>query len=307
MVNKAGITFAFRVGAETGASAADIARAYAVARDVFDLRGIWAATQALDNRVPAEVGTDLLLEGRKLLDRATRWLLHNRRRPLEIAATVDFFAPGVAALGRALPDLLAAAEREARGAQARELERAGVPSDLAARVAGLEPLLSALDIVDVAAVTALETEDVAAAYFTLGANLELGWLRDRISELPRGDRWQTLARAALRDDLYALHRRLTVDVLRTAPDAPVPSRLDAWGAENRDSAERSRSALRDIRMGGVFDLTTLSVAIREIRALVRPEADAAAGERAGDGRAAADARRESGASAAARAPGRAST
>ena len=39
----------------------------------------------------------------------------------------------------------------------------------------------------------------------------------RIIELPRDDRWQTMARAALRDDLHAVHAQLTADVLSGRP------------------------------------------------------------------------------------------
>jgi glutamate dehydrogenase len=267
MVNRAGITFAFRVGAETGASAADITRAYTVARDVFDLRSIWAASHALDNGVAADVQIALLLDARRLVERATRWLLRNRRQPLDIAAAVDFFAPGVAALSRALPELLPPSERDELLRKAGELERAGVPSEFAARIAGLGPLLSALDIVEVAAATGLEPEDVAAAYFAVGAKLDLQWLRERIAELPREDRWQTLARAALRDDLFASQRQLTTEVLRARPSAPVAERIETWEAANGVVAERCQAALRDIRMGGLYNVTTLSVAVREVRSL----------------------------------------
>ncbi len=270
MVNRAGITFAFRVGAETGASAADVTRAYTVARDVFDLRSIWAASQALDNRVAAAVQVAVLLEARKLVERATRWLLHNRRQPLDIAATVAFFAPGVEALRRAVPELLDSAGRETLDRKVAELERAGVPADLATRTAVLDPLLSALDIVEVAAATGLETEEVAAAYFTLGTKLDLQWLRERIGDLPRADRWETLARAALRDDLYALHRQLTTEILSARTSAPVSERVEAWEADNRIRVDRCQTALRDIRMGGLFNVTTLSVAIRELRSLSEP-------------------------------------
>jgi glutamate dehydrogenase len=285
MVNRSGITFAFRVGAETGASAADITRAYTVARDVFDLRSIWAAIHALDNRVSADVQVALLLEARKLVDRATRWLLHNRRQPLDIAAAVAFFAPGAAALSRALPELLASSDRDDLVRKADELERAGVPPDVAARVAGLEPLLSALDIVEVAAATGLETEKVAAAYFAVGAKLDLQWLRERIAELPREDRWQTLARAALRDDLFASQRQLTTEVLRAHPSAPVADQIKAWESENRVVAERCQTALHDIKMGGLYNVTTLSVAIREVRSLCEPGTPLApVTELPGDGR-----------------------
>ena len=77
-------------------------------------------------------------------------------------------------------------------------------------------MVAALDIVEVATETGLEVERVATVHFRLGSRLELHWLRDRIVDLPRDDRWEALARAALRDDLYSLHRALTAEVLRSA-------------------------------------------------------------------------------------------
>ena len=55
------------------------------------------------------------------------------------------------------------------------------------------------------------------------------WSR-RILALPRDDRWQTMARAALRDDLHAVHAQLTAQVLAaTEPDQPVPARVAELG------------------------------------------------------------------------------
>jgi glutamate dehydrogenase len=103
---------------------------------------------------------------------------------------------------------------------------------------------------------------VAAVHFRLGERLELHWLRDRIVALPRDDRWRALARAALRDDLYALHRNLTAEVLRT-PDRNV----DAW-IDGNPATERCLQTLAEIRVGHVFDTTTLPVAVREVRNLL---------------------------------------
>ena len=57
---------------------------------------------------------------------------------------------------------------------------------------------------------------VMAVYFQLAARLDLNWLRDRIIELPRTNRWQALARAALREDLYGVHRSLAQEVIEAA-------------------------------------------------------------------------------------------
>jgi glutamate dehydrogenase len=270
----AGTTFVFRLHEETGAPASDIARAYTVAREVFGMRAQWAEIEGLDNTLPAETQVAMLLEGRRLVERGARWLLRNRRRPLDIAATVEYFAPGAATLYQDIPELLAASDVEPLARRAHELSEAGAPLDLATRVAGLSTMFSTFDIVDVAADTGLDIRTVARTHFLLGSRLELHWLRDQIVALPRDDRWKALARAALRDDLYGLHRQLTTEVLRdTSAGGDVDARVDRWIAAN-PAAERCLQTLADIHVGRVYDLTTLPVAVREVRNLLQAPAPA---------------------------------
>jgi glutamate dehydrogenase len=265
----AGTTFVFRLHEETGANASDIARAYTVAREVFQMRPMWAEIEHLDNKVEAEIQTHMLLEGRRLVERSARWLLRNRRRPLDIAATVSDFAPGAERLYDSIPSLLAPAEVEPLAHTAHQLRDAGVPDRLAMRVASLPTMFSTLDIVEVAAETGNDLELVARIHFDLGHRLQLHWLRDRIVALPRDDRWRALSRAALRDDLYGLHRALTAEVLVHADGTAGNSHamVETWLASNTAVA-RTLDTLADIRVGRVYDLTTLPVAVREIRNLL---------------------------------------
>ncbi len=268
MEHGGGITFAFRLHEESGAPASEIARAYAAARDIFGMRDQWVEIEELDNEVAAEVQLELLLEGRRLVERGSRWLIAHRARPLDIGATVQLFAPGAATLFKAVPRLLGASDVEPLTVRADELEQAGVPPALAHRVACLPTMFATFDIVDVAEETGLDTEQVAAVHFRLGERLELHWLRDRIVALPRDDRWRALARAALRDDLYSLHRSLTAEVLRSAsPDGSVGERVEAW-VQGNPASERCLQTLAEIRVGHVFDTTTLPVAVREVRNLL---------------------------------------
>jgi glutamate dehydrogenase len=268
VVQGGGSTFVFRLTAETGASASDIARAYSVTREVFQMRVLWEEIEALDNLVDAETQIAMLLAGRKLLERGTRWLLRNRRRPLAIADTVGYFAPGATALYRSLPRLLAPGDAEPLAEGTDELREAGVPEEIAAHVASLGTLFSAFDIVEVASETGLDVEPVAAVHFCVGSKLELHWIRDRIVELPRGDRWGALARAALRDDLYSLHRTLTSEVLQDGVAADeVAERVAAW-VDGNPAAERYLATLADVRLGRLYDLTTLPVVVREVRNLI---------------------------------------
>jgi glutamate dehydrogenase len=280
MIHGGGTTFAFRLHEETGAAASEIARAYAVAREVFQMRPQWAEIEGLDNRVPAETQMAMLLEGRRLIERGTRWLLRNRPRPLEIAPAVEYFAPGAAALYDSMSRLLGPPDDEPLIRRAEELRQAGVPGRLANRVASLGTMVSTLDIVEVAEETGLDVEPVAGVHLRIGSHLQLHWLLARIVALPRDNRWRALARAGLRNDLYNLHRALTAEVLRGGqPDGDADERVMEWVAAS-PAAERLLQTLADIRVGRVFDMTTLPVAVREVRNLLHAPAPAPAPNRA---------------------------
>jgi glutamate dehydrogenase len=172
------------------------------------------------------------------------------------------------ALYASITRLLSPEDAEPLARRADELREQGVPEDLATRVAALPIMFAALDIVVVADESGLDVERVGAAHFRLGNRLGLHWLRDRIVALPRDDRWRARARAALRDDLYAIHREITSEVLRSAPpDAEPEGLVDGWIDAN-PASERALQTLGDIRGGQSYDLTTLPVAVREMRNLI---------------------------------------
>jgi glutamate dehydrogenase len=268
MVNRAGSTFAHRLEEATGATGPDVARAYTVAREVFDIRRLWKDLATLDDVVSADVQTELMAEARKLIERSTMWFLRNRRQPLDIAGTVSHFAPGVASLAQELPKLLTPADSAALDRMAERFVAEGVPADLAIRVASLDALFSGLNVIEVASACGETVEAVAAVYFALGARLDLHWLRDQIARLPAASHWQVLAQGALRDDLYSEQRGLAAQVLqRGGEDRDAERLIDAWLEENRASVARCLAMLGDLKEAEGLDIAMLSVALREIRNL----------------------------------------
>jgi glutamate dehydrogenase len=240
---------------------ADIARASVVARDVFNVRSLWADVESLDGAVPADTQYDMLLSSRRMVERSTRWLLRTRPRPLDIAAERERYGEGTKVVAGLLPGVLVEHEQENWRERVGRLTDAGVPEALAGRVAAQGALFSALDVVDIANATEHGVEEVAALHFEIGGNLHLHWLRDKIALLSRDTRWAAMARAALRDDLFSLHAELTTDVLRAGG-------VDAWSSGKQAAVERAQEILNEIRSGGTFDLTTLPVALREVRNLI---------------------------------------
>jgi glutamate dehydrogenase len=268
MVNRAGTTFLFRMNEETGASVPDISGAWLVAREVFGMPRFWAQVEALDGQVDVATQIALMLEGRKLTERAVRWLLHGRRAPYDIQATIDFFAAGVRTVRADLPKLLTGRDMVTFTERKQSAISRGVPADLAERVAAMVPAYSAFDIVEVAASTGRDLSEVAEVYFDLASRLQISRLRDQIVALPRDDRWLTMARGALRDDLYAAHAALVRDVLMATSPGTPEQRLADWTVQNAPAVSRATQTLTEIWETDRFSLATLSVAVRAIRTVV---------------------------------------
>jgi glutamate dehydrogenase len=170
-----------------------------------------------------------------------------------------------------IPRLLAGTDHgdEALGGAVTSFIGDGVPEPLAERVAALPALFSALDVIDVASATGRDLQEVAGVYFALDQHLKLDWLRERILRLSRDDRWQALARAALRDDLYAVRAALTAEVLQVGGRGQDSDELIRRGfAHNQTAVDRCLGVLGDIAADNRADLATLSVALREVRGLV---------------------------------------
>jgi glutamate dehydrogenase len=225
------------------------------------VRSLWADVESLDGAVPADTQYDMLLSSRRMVERSTRWLLRSRPRPLDIAAERERYGEGAKVVAGLLPGVLVSHEQDNWRERVGRLTEAGVPEALAGRVAAQGALFSALDVVDIANATERGVEEVAALHFEIGGNLHLHWLRDKIALLPRDTRWAAMARAALRDDLFSLHAELTTDVLRAGG-------VEAWSSGKQAAVERAQEILNEIRSGGTFDLTTLPVALREVRNLI---------------------------------------
>ena len=234
VVNRAGISFLSRLADETGAALPILARAHIAARDVFDVSSTWTATDDLDLLVPAATQDRMFLAARRLVERGARWLVRHSVI-LDLEPTVARFREPVAEVVGRLTELAVGADATAIAAEAEQLRADGVPTELANRVATFPAAIGALVIADIAAGRGAEVDVVASVFFVVADRLRIDWLRDRIAALPRADRWQIEARAALRDDVADLQRVLTEGVLETTDAAVAPSaRVDEWIAEHAD-------------------------------------------------------------------------
>ncbi len=269
MVNRGGITFAFRAEDETGASAVQVARAYLISREVYNLSAFVAEVEALDNKVPTAAQTQLYLEFRRLLDRAVRWFIQNRPAQVDIKAEVERFRSTVQELQPQLPTLLVGAERRRWERRAKELVKVGAAEDIAHRAAALLDTFSLLDVTEIAATTGLPAGEVAPVYFTLSERYGVDAMLTRITALPREDRWDALARASLRIDLYAALESLTIAVLQMTAEGEPHKRITEWEKANADALARARDTIDEVAKLESSGIAALSVALRSLRAVIR--------------------------------------
>jgi len=270
MVNRGGMTFAFRAAEETGATAEQVTRAFVVCREVFDMIGYVASVEKLDNVVSSDTQTALYLEFRRLLDRVVRWFLQNRPSTIDVAAEVERFSAAVAELGPRMSTLLQGAERKRLDRRIKELEKLGAPRDMAVRAASLLDQFSLLDIVEISVDSDREFAEVAPVYFAASEQFGIDVMLTRVTKLPRDDRWDSLARGALRYDLYAVLKSLTTAVLDSSTAGSAPrERTAAWSEANAESLARANAALAGIQRLENPGISALSVALRILRGVIR--------------------------------------
>jgi glutamate dehydrogenase len=213
LVNRGGITFAYRAVEETGAAADQVVRAFTVAREVFGLDDYVAQVEALDNVVDCDLQADLYLEFRRLIDRAARWVLQNRPGRIDVQEEIDMFAPVAQQWRGRMTELLSGADLQRVERAVHEQVSQGVPAELSARSCALLDEFSLLDVAELADDLGQPVQRIADVHFAISDVFGLDWMLTRISRLPRMNRWEALARGAMRDDLYGAWMGLTKAVL----------------------------------------------------------------------------------------------
>lgn len=265
IVNRMGATYVKRIYDETGSGPEEVARSYIVSSNVFDMDYFWSNIQALDNLISAEVQSKMMVLVIRLIRRATRWFLRNRRGGLPITETIALFKPQVDDLFDNVADLLAGEELEKLYENTRLLEEAGVPHQLALRVAGCRSMISALDVIEASLSSHIPLQTVSKVYFALGARLELDWFRARIAAHEVNNNWDALARAACRDDIDRQQRSLTESVMNyCAAEQSTEEALNAWENDMKSLVLRWRQMIIDLRASTSEDFTMYAVALREL-------------------------------------------
>ena len=267
VVNAQGITFVSRMVTETGASPADVVKAFRIARDVTGSIERWADIEALDGQIDPELQGELLNGVDWLVETTSRWYLV-RAEGQRMSEAVDQARDSFAELSDVIDQIGPETWREEHEHEARRLVAEGVPPVLARRHAFQAELVHGPDIIAVAHATGRSVLEVARGFFLLGERLEIDWLESQLESMSVGTRWQRWAQQSMEDDLFNLRRQLAEVALAECGPLPIDEAVEKFLESRSEPLGRLQRFMRGLAVDGMSDLAQLTVALRQIRALV---------------------------------------
>ena len=269
LINRMGPGFVTGIEEEIGTDPGNIARAFIIVRDIFDLEGLWEAIDGLDNKVPATIQTLLYLDVVEFVRRQTLWFLHRHASGFRIGDIIKRFHPDVERLRGAPSSILGDFEHDVVAKKVAMYREQGIDGKLARDVSVLEAYGATCDIIEVAQEFKRPMEDATEAYFYLGSVMGFNWLRNGAEQIATDDHWERLAIAAIDEDLHDLQRELLHKVLAKAPDdQDVMETARNWITQNTDLVQRSDNMIKEFHTGSL-SVAKLGYAARYLGGLVR--------------------------------------
>ncbi|MGH6995066.1 MAG: NAD-glutamate dehydrogenase domain-containing protein, partial [Stellaceae bacterium] len=270
MINRGGATLIVRIGDQTGATASSIAAAFAAVRNSYGLIELNGAIDGLDNKVPGETQLGLYAAVQDLLLDRLVWFLRNVDLHQGLEAIIGHYRDGIVQVEAALEGALSKQAAAARGAHAAELAKAGVPDDLARRIANLAVLKAAPDIVLVADRAEKPVGEVTATYFATEAFFQLDRVAGAVGNIVVSDYFDRLALDRALDSIGDAERRLTAAMVGNGQGNGLAGAgaVEEWVKPRRTEVERIRTAIHEIAGSGLT-LSKLSVAASLLGDLAR--------------------------------------
>ena len=258
LVNELGPTFCARLCEETGVTVGEIVKAFVINREVFGFADTASEVNALDNKLAAEVQIEIHRALSDMLAAQCKRLIKNAMPQIDQA--ISAYRPRIAEIARVSEATVSGYSLERLQQRTAELQTKGTPDDLAARVATLELLGGAMDILDVSEKLGLDVGGVAASYFATGARFSLDWLRSRARGVAVRDHWESAALSRLMSDIRVHQTNIAAAALAHSDAEPGPDGIAKWAKQNAELADRTDRLIAELRSGGALSVSKLAVA-----------------------------------------------
>jgi glutamate dehydrogenase len=275
-INRCGPSFPTRLMNAAGCDAVAFTAGYEAAKSVLDIPAKWDAVAALDGQAPADGQMAMFRRLSAALRGAAFWLTRRAaREKLDVTALVKSYGPGFKTLRQLMPEILSPVERAQVDARLRHLIDAGAPEEMARRIAVLQPLTTAGDLVDLAEASSWPLPNVGRLYHAVGAAFGFDRVRSAAGAYAVGDGFERMALRRLIEDLLMQQTDLTKAIMAFTGSAQAGEDAEAartaaasWAALRRDKADVALRTVEEIEAAGggwtFAKLTIANAALREL-------------------------------------------
>jgi glutamate dehydrogenase len=271
VVNRGGPAMAARIAFEARRSASDVAAAFAVAREVFDLPALWKRIDELDARTQGSAQLRLYAATQDLVREQTRWFLRDGAAADDLAGMIDRHKLGLAALKTALEDIVPPRCKVRLERRAGELCEGGIPAHLAADVAALDVLAQSPAITGISQAMGAPIPDTGRTFLEIGEHLRIADLITKGSAIPVQDQYDRLAVSQAIGQLSAAQAVFTRAAIAAGGS-------EAWRSGQPDRLARVQSTLDELAGDDMLSVSRLVVAAGRLSELaagsVSPSASA---------------------------------
>ncbi len=271
IVDTCGATFVNQLMEISGAGIPDIALSYESARRILELRNYGSAVDALDNKAPAALQTDLYNAAVDLLAEQVNKIVSdveasNALAKRGVAGLVEQYKEPIQALKKALPEILPPMAAQALQTRIAYWTGRGAPQALAEQAALMPALEFAFDIVNLSRQTKWSSEAVGGLFFAVGHRFQIEPARSgaRVA-MPEGH-FDQLAVRRLVEELSMRQGTLTRAIaasVKTEPKGPAKDWLDPlfaeWRGKNSVAVDRYEKFVAELDIGAGMSVGKLSL------------------------------------------------
>jgi glutamate dehydrogenase len=280
IVDTCGATFMDQLMETSGAGFADVALSYEAARRILELSNFGAAVDALDNKAPASLQTDLYWTAVALLEEQVNKIISNVEAGDVLAkrgikGVVDQYKEPIQSLKLALSSILPADEARALKERAQRWKEQGAPETLAIQAALMPALEFAFDIVNLSRATGWQAETIGAVFFAAGRVFSIEPARISVRDsMPEGH-YDRLAANRLSNELSLRQGDLAIAIARLAKNEPakndkngLDALFHAWREKYAEAAHRFERFANELDISAGMTIGKLSLMNQKLSELV---------------------------------------
>ncbi len=256
IINTMGPVFHIRMHNLTGASYAQICRAYLISAELLDVDDMLAAIHGLDNKIDAQIQYEAISALTKVVRANVVWLLNNKPK-LDVSDALNNYQ----AKYNEVKDSVQKLSSEGLRHKTIKFNKQGLPQKLAEKIALTTSLYHTLDVIAITEKSQSKTSDSLAIYLNISKNLDIRWLSLRINALEVTNAWHSSAKFKLQNQLRAVHSHLAEKAIELGS-------AEQFLQTYADKIERLRIMMLSIKEDEQADFATLHVIVGELENLL---------------------------------------